>query len=258
MELPDCVYHLAEASNWPSIQRHGLLSARHLLDLAGVFGADRERLERRQRLEHTELPNGVQVRDQRPMPPAGLEACLAGMTLAEWYALINAHVFFWLDPERLNRQRAACEPRPQVVLTLDTAGLIAAYNGQVAVTPINTGNARRKPARRGLATFVPYVVWVESGWAREAAALGIRERKRSQPPVELTVVGSVPDVMRFVVEVSELAAGQSFRTEEHLTRRPKEFKGGAPRRALSCGKAAFHINATGLEGPCRLLLEQQR
>jgi hypothetical protein len=68
--------------------------------------------ERAQRLAHAELPTGVQIRDQRPMPSAALEACLVGLTLAEWYALINARVFFWFDPDRLNRQRAACEPRP--------------------------------------------------------------------------------------------------------------------------------------------------
>jgi uncharacterized protein DUF7002 len=76
MELPDRVYHLAEASNWLSIQRHGLLSANNLFDLAGLLGGDRKQLEWQQRLQHIELPNGVQIRDQRPMPPAGLEACL--------------------------------------------------------------------------------------------------------------------------------------------------------------------------------------
>jgi hypothetical protein len=214
IELPALVYHLAEASNWRSIQRHGLLSASTLFDLAGVPGADRNKLEWWQRLQHIELPNGVQIRDQRPMPPAGLKACLVGMTPAEWYGLVNARVFFWLDPCRLNRQRAACDPRPQVVLTVDTAALVASYSRQLEVTPINTGHARRRPARRGTATFVPYASWIKSGWASEATALGIRERSRSLPPAELTVVGSVPDVMRFVLHVSELAAGQPFTPSE--------------------------------------------
>jgi hypothetical protein len=69
---------------------------------------------------------GLQVRDQRPMPPAVLEACLVGLTPAEWYALTNARVFFWFDLDRLNLQRAACEPRPQVVLAVDTAKLVEA------------------------------------------------------------------------------------------------------------------------------------
>jgi hypothetical protein len=211
MKLPNRIYHLAEAANWLSIQQRGLLSASKLLDLNGYVGIHRENMERSQRREHTVLLNGAQIRDQRPMPPSALESCLVGLTPAEWYALINARVFFWLDPNRLNRQRAACEPRPQVVLAVDTAGLVAAYHGQIAVAAINTGNARRRPARRGISTFVPFNSWLESGWASEAAALGITERKRSHCPVELTVVDSVPDIMQFVVNVYELAPGGSLK-----------------------------------------------
>lgn len=204
------IYHLAEAANWPAIQRDGLHSASTLLDIARISGKDRERLETQQRLTHTELPNGVQLRDQRPMPPTALAACLINISPSEWYALINAHIFFWVDPARLNRQRAACAPRPQVVLTVDANRLVAAYAERIALTPINTGNARRRPAKRGAATFVPYAVWVTSVWASEAARLGTPLRPPSHPPVELTVAGSIPDIMEFVVSVQPLAPGQSF------------------------------------------------
>lgn len=204
------LYHMTEAANWPAIQRDGLHSASTLLDLAGIVGENRERLEKQQRLTHTELPNGVQLRDQRPMPPAALATCLIGLVPSEWYTLINARVFFWLDPARLNRQRAACDPRPQVVLTVDARKLVAAYAEKIAVTPINTGNARRRPARRGAATFVPYTAWVTSAWASEAASLDTPVRPSSHPPVELTVAGSIPDIMQFVVDVQHLAEGQLF------------------------------------------------
>jgi hypothetical protein len=201
---------MAEAANWPSIQRDGLRSATALLDMVGVTGRERARLERNQRSTYTVLPNGAQIRDQRPMPPAALQRCLIGMSPSEWYALINTHVFFWLDPARLNRQRAACNHRPQVVLTMDASGLLAAYVDMAAVTPINSGNARRRPARRGAATFVPYASWVASAWDSEADSLAIPARPKSHAPVELTIVGSIPDVMRFVVGVQELAPGQAF------------------------------------------------
>ena len=204
------VYHMAEAANWPAIQRDGLHSASTLLDIAGILGQNRECLEKHQRLTHTVLPNGVQLRDQRPMPPEALVTCLIGISPAEWYALINTHIFFWLDPARLNRQRAACEPRPQVVLTVDAGRLLAAYGERIALTPINTGNARRRPARRGTATFVPYVAWVISAWTSEAASLGTSVRSQSHPPVELTIPGSIPDIMQFVVDVQQLAPSQSF------------------------------------------------
>lgn len=93
MKLPNHIYHLAEASNWPSIQRDGLLSTSSLLKAAGLTGAGRNRLERAQRLTNTALPNQMHIRDQRPMPPTALESCLCGMGLADWYAMINARVF---------------------------------------------------------------------------------------------------------------------------------------------------------------------
>ena len=76
--LPARVYHLAEAANWPSIRRSGLLSTTALLDQAGVQGNKRARIERSQRLQHLVLPNGVQVRDQKPLPARALAACLVG------------------------------------------------------------------------------------------------------------------------------------------------------------------------------------
>ncbi|MGC4096443.1 MAG: hypothetical protein QM706_04945 [Nitrospira sp.] len=210
MKLPDHIYHLAEAANWPSIQRQGLLSASQLITAAGVIGNDRDRLERTQRVAHIILPSGVQIRDQKPMSTRALERCLVDLTPPEWYRLINNQVFFWLDPERLNRQKAACEPRPQVVIVLDTATLVAAYGEHVALTPFNTGNARRNPARRSAATFVPIAEWVKSGWLTEAHALGSPLRNRSHRPVELTVLDAVPDLMRFVVDVVRLEASHPF------------------------------------------------
>nr|BBH87368.1 hypothetical protein KTC_21190 [Thermosporothrix sp. COM3] len=192
------------------IQRDGLLSASALFDTAEISGIEREQLERQQRLTHTRLPNGVQIRDQRPMPPKALAACLVGMSPSEWYELINSRVFFWLDPARLNRQRTACEPRPQVVVTVDVEKLATAYIEHIALTPINTGNARRLPAKRGAASFVPYTAWLASGWASEAAALDTRVRPHSHQPVELTVARSIPDVMQFVIGVQELTPGQLF------------------------------------------------
>ncbi len=176
MTLPAQIFHLAEATNWPSIQQHGLLSTSALLDLAGVQGKERAQFERLHRPAQIELSNGVHVRDQKPMPAQALAQCLIGMAPAEWCQLINSKVFFWLDPDRLNRQRRACDARPQVVLVVDTQRLLARHAEKVALSPFNTGNTRRKPAARGRSTFVPYAVWSESGLSSEAAGLGTRAR----------------------------------------------------------------------------------
>jgi hypothetical protein len=201
------VFHLAEADNWPSIQKHGLLCATALLGLAGNTEADRQRVARH-RATRTVLSNGAVVRDQTPMPPAALRSCLHGMTPDEWYALLNSKVFFWADVERLNRHLHACRRHPQVVMVIEAATLLSRYNTRAAVSPFNTGNARRRPASRGHATFVPYLTWCETGWQHEAAGLGMRPRSRSHRPAELTVDGAVPDVMDFVVKQRFVARGE--------------------------------------------------
>jgi uncharacterized protein DUF7002 len=213
MKLPQRIYHLAEAANWPSIRRNGLLSTTVLLNRAGLRGERRNRLESCQRLEHTELPTGVYLRDQKPLPAVALRKCLVGMTPFEWYALINSKVFFWLDVDRLNRQRDACEPRPQVVLEVDAMRLVAHHSDRIALSRINTGNARRRPATRGRSTFVPYRTWAESGWISEGGRLGLLAKRPNHPPVELTVAEGVTDIMRFVVGVHHLGPGEQFSHE---------------------------------------------
>lgn len=69
------LYHLAEAANMPGIRAHGLLSTARLAERAGV--PDRERVLRTHRPGHVVLPDGVMIRDQRPMPPTQL--ALTGM-----------------------------------------------------------------------------------------------------------------------------------------------------------------------------------
>jgi hypothetical protein len=209
MRIPDHVYHLVEASNWNSVQRHGLLSSRELLRLTDVPTEAQERICTTQRLHLTALSDQVAIRDQLPMPPAALQKCLVGMTPAQWYALLNQMVFFWCDRDRLNRQLNACAGRSQIVLTLDAKQLVAQHAERVALTPFNTGNARRKPAIRGRATFVPYSAWLASAWRSEAEAFGMRERASTHSPVELTVTGSVRDAAEFMVGIEYVRSGNS-------------------------------------------------
>jgi len=175
------VYHLADAANWASIERLGLLSASRLMELAGLTEAQRKRIECAQRRASVTLPTGAVLRDQVPMPPAALVRCLIGMTPAEWYALVNSKVFFWFDPDRLDRQRRAGAASPRaVVMTVDAQRLLAAHGARAALSAINTG------------------------------ALGTRPRARSHPPAELTVEDSVPDAMDFVLSLRHLDRDEPF------------------------------------------------
>ena len=220
LQLPVHIYHLAEAVNWPSIQLHGLLSTSALLDLAGLPEKERDRYEQQHRHGHAELlHNSIQIRDQKPMPVQALERCLVGLTPSEWYRLLNRKVFFWLDVDRLNRQRRACEPRAQIVLIVATAQLLSRHADRVSLCPVNSGNARRKPALRGRSTFVPYAEWLESGWSSEAMGLGTRRRATRHRPVELTVEGTIPDIMECLVDVQWLGPSEPF---QFLNRYPSE------------------------------------
>jgi len=217
--LPSVVYHVAEAASWDSIRRHGLLSTSALLDAAALPRVDRERIESEWRRGYARLPSGIEISDQWPMPPRALERCLVGMTPTEWYRLINARVFFWLERERLNRQREVCVKRSQVVLVIDVGRLLGRHAGRVELTPINTGSAIRKPAPRGRATFVPYRQWLESQWFSEETGLGRPPRRQPPPAAELTVLGSVPDVMDLLVAAVPLAPSQLFTAD--VERRPR-------------------------------------
>ena len=156
----------------------------------------------------------MQVRDQKPLPASALAACLVGMQPPDWYELINSRVFFWLDVDRLNRQRLACGSRPQVVLVIDAERLVARYDERIALSRINSGNARRRPAKRGRSTFVPYREWIESGWSSEAEGLGLRlpPRAQSMSPAELTVAGDATDIMSCVIEADRLRPGELLRS----------------------------------------------
>jgi hypothetical protein len=105
--LPAKAFHFVDVANWPAVQQQGLCSTDELLR-RGAFGPEVEAAVRAHRPEGVTLPDGRYIRDQRPMPPGALARCLdPGLVPADWYALINGCVFFWLDPERVPRHRAA-------------------------------------------------------------------------------------------------------------------------------------------------------
>lgn len=201
----ETAFHLVDAGNWASVQQHGLLSATRLIEAAG--SRDKS-ASRRHRPEQMRLPSGVLLRNQRPMPPAALARALRnGLQPEDWFELLNSKVFFWLDTERLNRQRRACKAAPQRVLVVDAARLLGKYAALASVTPINTGNAMRAAAPRNRSTFVPYADWVAGGWAAERIR-GVAPRPASHRPVELTVDGAVPDILDYVTDIVPLDAGE--------------------------------------------------
>ena len=201
--LPRQAFHIADAENWPAIQRSGLCSTTALIARDGLSARD-ARAFASYRGQTMRLPSGAVIRDQRPMPPAALMRCLdAGLAPQAWYDLVNGKVFFWLQVERLDRHLAACRARPQVVVAVDLRRLLGRHGQSAFLTPFNVGNARRRPASRGQRSFVRLDVWLETRWESEAAE-DRPARARTHPPAELAIEGAVPDLLDFVVETRQV------------------------------------------------------
>jgi hypothetical protein len=139
------------------------------------------------------------------MPPAALSTCLdPGLSPQDWYDLVNGHVFFWFNHERVQRHGVALRGRAQVLLTIDANALVASYEKSAYVTPFNIGNARRSPALRGRRTLCPVSSWRQHGWKLELPPGG-RERNPRHVPAELLVKDAVPDIMRFITKKQYIA-----------------------------------------------------
>lgn len=195
-----CLYHMAEAGSWPSIQRHGLLSTSALLDLFGISGAERDAIESARRPESIEITHPAHgsawIRDNKPINVTVLRRTLVGMSEAEWYRELNRRVFFWLTEDRLERLRRAppYRHREHDIITLDTARLMDAHASTVELAHLNTGAVHAGANYlRGAGTFksIPDYPWAD----RVRIA-------RHEPIVELTVPYALRDVDTFVVDVT--------------------------------------------------------
>ena len=160
---PSYFYHWAEPSNLASIRRHGLLSTERLVALSNLPTVKREQILSQHRPNQLVLPNGIIIRDQTPMPPDLVAKALPrDISPSDWYRFLNRFVFLWADRERAERHRRAFNGRPQALLVFDAVLLLAEFKDQVLLSPINSGNARRRPAPRSLRLFVPY----KNGWQK--------------------------------------------------------------------------------------------
>lgn len=197
------LYHMAQAGSWPSIKRHGLLSTSALLDRFEVNGDERQAIESKHRPDCVEITHPIHgrvtIRDQKPMRETALLKCLAGTTPAEWYALLNGRVFFWVTENRVLTLLGARAYRntEHDVLTIDTRSFLERYVSRVALSPINSGSTVYNPQPRGLDLFRPL----------ESYPFEIRRKYGKNAVAELTVAHSVPDLRDFVTRVERRRGG---------------------------------------------------
>ncbi|MEZ0096311.1 hypothetical protein [Streptacidiphilus sp. EB129] len=195
---------------WPSIERHGLLSTRALVDLYDpvepVRSAVLEGVRRSSvTMEHPELGRAT-VRDQLPLTKFQ-QFLTPDTTPQEYLDCLNGRVFFWLSFKRLQGLLVArnYRARPQLVLYLDTAELLRRHGDRVQLAPINTGSfIYDNSPPRGKSVFED----VEDYAYPSRNASG---RRRPEPVVELTVGDALPDAAALTTRVERWAGG--VRTE---------------------------------------------
>jgi hypothetical protein len=193
------LYHLTDPNAFSGILKHGLLPTSSLLTLFEVPQSARGSIERRQRPASISITHPVHgtavITDNQPLSEKALTSCLDDdLSPEDWLILLNGRVFFWPDEGNLACHLGARfnRGRERLVLVLDTLGLVWRHHANVELSAINSGSTIRKPARRGLTTFVPAHRHTYAEWRRLRGGL---DRLR-----EVTVVGGVADISDHLVK----------------------------------------------------------
>jgi hypothetical protein len=188
---------MAEAGCWDSVVQHGLLSTSALLDLYEVTGDERRKIESQRRADSIQLAHPFHgmavVRDQKPLLETVLNKTLVGATVSEFCELLNQHVFFWVNKDRLERLRNAppYRNRKHLMLTLDTAELVARHADRVRLSHLNSGATHPGATYpRGPETFQSFATYP---WAERLKI------NRKEPVVEMAVLHSMPDAAEIVL-----------------------------------------------------------
>lgn len=197
VDLHPRLYHMAADGTWPSILEHGLLSTSAILDLAGMEGERRRRIEEERRLESVSVstPDGQFVlRDQGPLSEDKLASCLVDMTVPEWVKLLNGLVFFWPTMKRCADLLGAKAYRDDwhTIIEFDAARLLARHD--VLLSPINAGAVLYDPPPRGSFTFTTVEEFPFDEYRR-------RRKSAARAVAEVAVRHSIPDVRPLVVKV---------------------------------------------------------
>lgn len=150
----------------------------------------------------------IELGDNSPINLKALAASLDdGLIPAQWLRLLNERVFFWSNARDLQRllQSRLNRARERSVLIFDTHKLAEAYGAQMEISPINSGAANRRVARRGYATFAPLLETAYATWRRA------RKKRSPDRIVEIAVRASIAPIEPYLVSVEHFGAGTDGR-----------------------------------------------
>jgi hypothetical protein len=202
-ELYPRLYHMAHEAAWERIRRHGLLSTSSLLNLWEVKGNERRAIESEVRKTSIVLVHPhhgkVVIRDQKPLNEKKLRKALIDCTVHEWCQLLNRKVFFWPTAERLARHMSARENREKkhLVLTVDSYRLAVAYQNEITLCPMNSGNTIPFAQERGKNSLM------------QMNDYPFKERLVRGPyytVVELAVDTGIPNILDFIVSADYMSS----------------------------------------------------
>jgi len=186
------VWHATFAGGWDGIRQSGLRSSMDLLTEASR--ADEASVMRSEVVTVATAHGEAMLRDQVPNRKDP-EPYLDGVTVPEWWQLLNSRSYFFADEVGLERlvEHYAKQGITQEVISFQTRRLLATVADQVEVSTVNAGVFPRTTGpSRGRSTFQPM-----------AEFSGVITKIK-----EVTVTATVPIVDQAVVKVVRITPGQ--------------------------------------------------
>lgn len=170
--------HITPARNAAGITSRGLICA------ADLAGANPERILLRTSALEVVSPQGrATLTHQRPLRMGRGKPFLDGHTLRSWAAQLDRRIFFW--PHRKGEAFARSLSQRISVLRFDAYRLFETCAAHLFLSPINSGNAARRPARRGDWIYTPATASVEA-FRENRRKRGLTRSRDSLTEVSLT------------------------------------------------------------------------
>ena len=176
------LYHLTFASNLPGIRANGLLSTEAL---AGRFTPEDKVAALNRRRRCIQQIEGVTLRDQHAAVEAKMKSCLVGVTIPEWFTLLNGKIFFFVSKQKVDVLANAYASYSNVLLEIDTAELLATHTEHASLCRINSGSFLYNPRPRGRASFIPLAAYTY--------------KNKRDTPAELTMDRPIPEILQMSV-----------------------------------------------------------